>query len=394
MQKTFRKIFASLLSFSLVFSTACGSAAKITEGQASTCTVAEIQKYGNLILSVTGTDFMAEGYTYGDVITAEINGNFYDMPVGSNYSDVDDGNYICRIDIDETDETDVVILAINMGDLATETGIATKTEIEEAPGFRWDYTEGVETPVEVTISMKSQGGYYEEYVMHQLKRSNERADYPHLNDAAFANFRPITTTGMGEGKLYRSSSPVNPEIGRNSYADAEVQAAGIRTIINLADNKTIMQGYEGFADTYYSTCHIIGLNLGIDPDSDDFRSGLADGMRFLAAEQEGPYLIHCSEGKDRAGFVSALLECLMGASAEEVVADYMTTYYNYYGVEADTEQYAVIASSNIEKTLASAFEIEDIYSEGIDLSSKAADYMAERLGLTDDEISAIKMNLS
>ena len=34
------------------------------------------------------------------------------------------------------------------------------------------------------------------------------------------------------------------------------------------------------------------------------------------ASHEGPYLIHCTEGKDRTGFVSALLECLIGAGAE------------------------------------------------------------------------------
>lgn len=392
MPKTIRNILTSLLAFSLFFSTACGSAVKTTAEQ--TYSVAEIQKYGNLILSVTGTEFMAEGYTYGDIITAEINGNIYDMPVGSSYSDVDDGEMICRIAIDKSEGTDHVLLAINMGDLATETGIATKTEIEEDPGFHWDYNEGIETPVDVTISMKSQGGYYEEYIMRQLQRSNERTDYPHLSDAEFANFRPITSTGIGKDKLYRSSSPVNPEIGRNGYADTAVQTAGIKTIINLADNDATMKTYEGFADTYYSACDIIGLNLGIDPDSDDFRSGLADGMHFLSSQKEGPYLIHCNEGKDRAGFVSALLECLMGASAEEVVSDYMTTYYNYYGVKAGTEQYQVIASSNIEKTLAAAFEIEDIHGEGIDLAAEAAAYMTERLGLTEDEVAAIKQNLS
>jgi hypothetical protein len=45
------------------------------------------------------------------------------------------------------------------------------------------------------------------------------------------------------------------------------------------------------------------------------KSKLASGMEFLASH-EGPYLIHCTEGKDRAGFVSALLECLIGAGAE------------------------------------------------------------------------------
>ena len=32
---------------------------------------------------------------------------------------------------------------------------------------------------------------------------------------------------------------------------------------------------------------------------------------------------------------------------DEVVADYMVTYYNYYGVEPGTDKYDAIANSNI-----------------------------------------------
>ena len=42
---------------------------------------------------------------------------------------------------------------------------------------------------------------------------NNREDYPELTDEQFANFRNIATTGMGAGILYRSSSPINPELG-------------------------------------------------------------------------------------------------------------------------------------------------------------------------------------
>ena len=48
--------------------------------------------------------------------------------------------------------------------------------------------------------------------------------------------------------------------------------------------------------------------LGMDFLSKATLSGLAEGMRFII-NNDGPYLIHCNEGKDRAGFVSALIEC-------------------------------------------------------------------------------------
>lgn len=352
-------------------------------------TVDSIQKYGNLVLSITGSDFLRQGYTYGDVVTVRLNGGEYDMPVGSLYSDVDTGSMVCRVLIDAESGEDYVILAINMGDLATTAGIAVKTAVEQEPGYRWDYLVG--EPVEVGFDMKEAGGYLNEFLLRHLVRTNERGDYPHLTDAQYANFRPVVTSGMGEGKLLRSSSPVNPELNRSAYADAALKEAGVQTVINLADSAETMRGYEGFASSAYSGCNIIALNLGIDFHSASFRTGMADGLRFMAAN-EGPYLVHCTEGKDRAGFVSAVLECLMGASAQEVLDDYMITYANYYGVESGTEKYAVIAEKNIQKTLEMAFEIPDLYAA--DLAEEAEAYLLEALAMTREEIGALRERLS
>ncbi|MBR5345205.1 MAG: tyrosine-protein phosphatase [Clostridia bacterium] len=353
-------------------------------------TVTEIQKYGNLVLSLKGSELLAQGYTYGDVVTVTLNGQACEMPVGSNYSDVEQGSMICRVVVKEETGEDMIILAINMGDLATTLGIATKEKIEEDPGYVWHMNEGVEEPVTVTFAMKEQGGYYDQWVMNQLVRSENREDYPDLSDEAYANFREITIGNIAAGRLYRSSSPVNPEINRNKEADAAAAAAGVKTFINLADAVETMQGYEGFAESYYSQQAIIALNLGVDFAAEDFRAGLADGFRFLAAN-DGPYLVHCNEGKDRAGFVSAMLECLMGASADEVTADYMVTYFNYYGVQPGTEQYDIIANANIRKSLATAFGIETI--EGADLAKEAEEYLLE-IGLTQEEIDAVRTKLA
>ena len=339
--------------------------------------VTEIQKYGNLVLSLKGSELLEAGYTYGDITTVTINGNEYEMPVGSNYSDVDQGSMICRVVIKPDTNEDMIILAINMGDLATTSGIATKEKTEADPGYIWHLNEGITEPIRISIAI------------HQLVRSENREDYPELSDEEFANFRAVTTTGVGTGKLYRSSSPVNPEISRNLIADQAASAAGVKTFINLADNEEVMRGYEGFDASYYSKQAIIPLNLGVDFMADEFRAGLAEGLRFIAAN-EAPYLVHCTEGKDRAGFVSAVLECLMGASADEVIADYMVTFFNYYGVQPETEQYDIIANSNICKSLAAAFDIADI--READLQAEAEAYLLE-IGLSADEIAQIRTNL-
>ena len=346
-----------------------------------TTTIYEIAKYGNLILYMYGADLFNKGFEHGDIVEIAIGENKWEVPLCTSYSDVDNGEAVLRA----TGEEDGVVLAINMGDFATTAGIATKTTIQEDPGYRWDYR--MESSVEITITLKEEGGYREEWLIRQLVRTNERTDYAHLSDEAFANFRAINTTGMGKGVLYRSSSPINPDLGRNTYADKAARDAGILTVVNLADHANI---YEGTENSYYSTCQITYVNLGMDFLSESTLNGLAEGMRFII-QNDGPYLIHCNEGKDRAGFVSALLECLMGADLDEVIDDYMVTYYNYYGVEEGSEKYNAVVNNVLVKALETTFKVDDV--SKADLAAEAEAYLIEDAGLTENEVAALKAKL-
>ena len=353
----------------------------VTEPIQITTTIYEIAKHGNLILYMYGSDLYDKGFEHGDVLEIAVGEKTWDVPLCTSYSDVDNGEVVLRA----IAPTDGVVLAINMGDFATTSGIAKKTAIDEEPGYRWDYL--MESPVQITITLKEKGGYREEWLIRQLVRTNERADYAHLTDEEFANFRVIETTGMGKGVLYRSSSPINPELGRNTYADKAAQDAGIKTIVNLADPSNT---YEGSENLYYNSCQVIYLNLGMNFNSELNLNGLAEGMRFII-NNDGPYLIHCNEGKDRAGFVSALLECLMGASLDEVIDDYMTTYYNYYGIEKGTEKYDAVVNTNLIKLLNTTFGVDDVYKA--DLAAEAEAFLMEDVGLTADEVAALKAKL-
>ena len=151
-----------------------------------------------------------------------------------------------------------------------------------------------------------------------------------------------------------------------------------------------MKKYEGFNESYYSTQAIMNLDMSLDFKSPAFGKKLAKGFEFIA-EHEAPFLVHCTEGKDRAGFVSAVIEAFMGASADEIVSDYMITYHNYYGVEPDTEMYHKIADRNIRKTLAAAFGLETL--DGQDLSVAADNYL-KSTGLSDETLAAVREKLS
>ena len=91
------------------------------------------------------------------------------------------------------------------------------------------------------------------------------------------------------------------------------------------------------------------------------------------------------------GFVCALLECLMGASLDEVVSDYMVTYYNLYGVKPGDDKYDIIAEGNIRRNLKRAFGLDDL--ENADLSESAGEYL-QSIGLTDDELKNLKASLA
>ena len=342
----------------------------------------DIGSHGNVLIHLSSEDLEEAGFSYGDMVTVTFCGKSIDMPYGSSYSDVDTGAPVLVCGSQHTEAR----LSVNMGDFASEYGLAFRDEGQE----EWQYPEDVIWPVSITVTLGEAGGYYEEYVMHQLSYTNERSDYPDLTDEQFGNFREVTTTGMGEGILYRCSSPVDPVTGRNVYVDKALENAGVTVVMNLSDTEEEAESFEGYADSYYATTDYIALSCEIDFTSDGFRGKLRDGLRFFA-DHPGIYAVHCLQGKDRTGIVIALLECLMGASLEEVTDDYMVTYYNFYGVTRDDVRYDTIADSNIRKSLQILFDETDL--ETADLSSCAGKYLTG-IGLEAEELASLKENLS
>lgn len=342
-------------------------------------------KYGNVNTDCEASEFLGSlGFAWGDLVQVQILDQTLILPVVPDYSYVDSGAAAVIVRQNDAGQPEGnVSLAVNMGNFAEVYGLAVKNTDADGNWF-WEAGNAVSFPIAVHFSINEPGGYQAQFLLHELTRTNAREDYAHLTDPEFANFRELIP-----GKLYRTSSPINPELGRNIYADTAVKEAGITVIMNLADSPEEASAYPSYTDSYYSHQQVIFLNLGVDFAAADFQTGLARGLAFFA-EHPGTYAVHCTEGKDRAGFVSALLNCLAGKSYEEVVTDYMVTYHNYYGVEPGTEKYDAIASSNIIKTLTTAYGVENL--ETADLSREAEEYILQ-IGLTQQELSNLKDNL-
>ena len=363
----------------------------VEEAKTLDSSVKDIQKYGNLVLSITKSDMDSIGAEYGDVFTVDLGDQVLEAPYCTSYSDVEIGDLVLRND------GDGIILAINMGDFASSYGIATKVSNPDKT-YQWVFEEGKKLEdITLSLILTGKGGYRDQYLIHQLSRTNEREDYS--SDAVFANFREIVGGNLGSGALFRSSSPVNNEIGRAKYADELMSLNNIKSVMNLADSRETIEGYfkeEDFASPYYKSLYengqVIALNMGVSFKTREFQNGLVEGLTFLS-KNEGPYLVHCNEGKDRAGFTSALLSALMGLTYDEIASDYMTSYENYYHVEKGTEQYEAVKRSNIDSMLSFIAGVETKDLENVDLAAKAEEFLVA-IGMEKVDIDTLKSKLS
>ena len=363
----------------------------VEEAKTLDSSVKDIQKYGNLVLSITKSDMDSIGAEYGDVFTVDLGDQVLEAPYCTSYSDVEIGDLVLRND------GDGIILAINMGDFASSYGIATKVSNPDKT-YQWVFEEGKKLEdITLSLILTGKGEYRDQYLIHQLSRTNEREDYS--SDAIFANFREIVGGNLGSGALFRSSSPVNNEIGRAKYADELMSLNNIKSVMNLADSRETIEGYfkeEDFASPYYKSLYengqVIALNMGVSFKTREFQNGLVEGLTFLS-KNEGPYLVHCNEGKDRAGFTSALLSALMGLTYDEIASDYMTSYENYYHVEKGTEQYEAVKRSNIDSMLSFIAGVETKDLENVDLAAKAEEFLIA-IGMEKSDIDTLKSKLS
>lgn len=247
---------------------------------------------------------------------------------------------------------------------------------------------GVSEGDEIEISLCEKQGYADEYAVRTLSRSNERSDYPKRTDEQYANFRTVGCGDMKKGVLYRSSSPIAPYIYRNVYADAAARKAGIKGFVNLSDTEEKGKRYPGYPDSYYSTQKAAFLCCDTNPVSDVFMGNVRKAVEFMT-ETEGPVLIHCIEGQDRTGFTVAVIESLMGADIDEIIDDYMLTFFNFYGIDSTMDSYAAI-SRNIVSLLEGAFGCGDLYKA--DLHGEALKYLL-RTGLRAETVEALETKL-
>lgn len=341
----------------------------ITETASVLTSVTEDTKFHSAVFTISPEEFEAKGFNLGDScdITFENGFTLEDVPFYNGY-------YV-------KNGMPVIVAYPGFGTVAVTLN---NVGIWSAAGLSEGDT--------ATVTLHESGKYYA--IQDSLGQiySFDREKY--TSDAEFCNFRALTGGNLKSDFFYRGASPVDNSRGRAPYTDTLIQAAGIRYIVDLADSEDNMTGYmaaEGFNSPYaeelYKAGRISLLNMGSAYMSDDYQTKLVSGLRAMM-DSDGPVYIHCMEGKDRTGFVCMLLEALAGAGYDEMQADYMMTYANYYGVTEDgtPEKYTAI------KELYFDSFIEDLLGENVeelvqdDYTGYAAAYLRNG-GMTDEEIT-------
>ena len=330
------------------------------------------EEFGNVYIDLTIDEFNDLGFAYGDSLDISFdNGkSFEDIPYYSGYYCPVGAMLVCAYP-----GYPHVVIARNYG------------------ASTWEEFEMTESS-QVTVTLNERGKYLANQELFALKYSDNRADFE--SDVIFANFREVTGGSLKKQTIYRSASPCDNQHLRAACANALAEESGIKFVLNLSDTEEKYDSYvaaQDFDSEYYDSLYrdgsVLLLGLNANYRSDEFAEKIA-GALLVMSDNSAPCLIHCVEGKDRTGFVCALILALAGAGAQEIIDDYMITYYNYYGVskEKTPERYDAV-QGNVNDFIYFLCGAESGASfDGLDLKAGAENYLRKG-GLDDGQIERI-----
>lgn len=258
----------------------------------------------------------------------------------------------------------------------------------------WD-TANLTSETTVDIILNTSAKYISTQEALSQSYSLNRDEYS--SDEEFSNFRSLKGGKLKDNYLYRGASPVDNSRNRAKITDDLLNKNNIQYVIDLADSEENMKEYladANFSSTYakglYENNKMILLSMGSGYSSDVYKQKLVTGLKSMLTN-DGPYYIHCMEGKDRTGFVCTLIEALVGSSYEEMKNDYMETYKNYYKVtkEKTPSKYDAIVSLYFDSFMEELHKTSDVdILKNADYTSDAKRYLKEG-GMEETEINSL-----
>lgn len=367
-----KRIVSIILLLCMVFSlSSCKQAETLST---DTLTVEHETKFGGVYLHITIEDFCGLGFEYGDSVDIKLSNGFIleDIPFYNGYYTRAGEPLLCAYP-----GYPYVDACYNNGE-----------SLYLAAGLDEDCT--------AVVYLHESGKYLAIQQVMSMTYTNERGDYS--SDEVFANFRPMSGGGLAENLFYRAASPCDNQYQRAEYSSALCAEAGIGYILDLADAEEELKTYHDYSGIefpywleLYENGRVLALDMAANYRDHEFAERVARAMRAVIKE-EGPFLIHCTEGKDRTGFVCLLVEALAGASLDELRTDYMTTYDNYYGVtaESDPEGYKAVTELKFDDMVLYLCDADSTDGLTPDKLVAGAEKYLTFGGMTDDEIVLLK----
>lgn len=250
----------------------------------------------------------------------------------------------------------------------------------------------------VTIKINEAQKYIDIEETLSISYSDNRNEY--TSDEEFANFREITAGNICDHMLYRGASPIDNRRKRASVVDSLLQSNNINYNIDLADTRVAVEGFyakEDFASPYFKSLDednaVLTLGMAAAYKNEDFANKMKTMFEGIL-NNDGPYYIHCLEGKDRTGYVCMVIEALCGATYDELIEDYFITYKNYYGIEKGSKKYDLIKSIHIDEMIRYVFDFDQ------KMNLLTANYYSVvngyllSIGLTQEQIDEVQTILS
>ena len=245
-----------------------------------------------------------------------------------------------------------------------------------------------------TITVNQAGKYKDVEETLSISYSDDRNEY--TSDEQFANFREVNVGKIKAKTLYRGASPIDDSRKRTTIVDELLEKNNIQYNIDLADKESSITGSKYVIHDYFKGLQdknkVVFLGMAAAYKAEDFTNKMK--TLFLSMlENDGPYYVHCLEGKDRTGYVCMVLEALCGATYDELIDDYFVTYKNYYGIEKGTRKYDVIKELHIDEMIRYVFGFEkNILLGSANFHSMANNYMLN-VGLTQEQINQLQSKL-
>ena len=334
-------------------------------------------KFGGIYINISREEFEGLGFNFGDSVNVVFS-NGYELPdlpyYNGYYVDVGDPLLVAYPGYE------YIELSYNYGDDLWI--IANVTE---------DTT--------CSIYLNQENKYLKTQELRDIHYSEEQGN---TEDEVFANFRAMKIGDLKENFVYRGASPIDNKHNRAAVSDRLLEKYNIKYIVDLSDSDEDIKEFSAVENfnspnfmKLYNSKKVSVLSMNVQYKTEDFAKRVVKGLIDMS-NNDGPYYIHCLEGKDRTGFYCMIIGAIADSSYNEIIEDYMTTYDNYYGItlESSKEKYDAIKESNIDEMLKFMTGEEDIAKlKDADMSELVNKYLI-RYGMNEEQIQLLKNKIT